>query len=217
MAGAGCLLLATALGARLADVRGDVAFDRLADRVVGLPSPVSGPVAAAMSGLADRRPAAMWFLVVAVTAVALHRRLLPGVAVLATGAVTQGMVLLGKRLVHRTLFSDGPSYPSGHMAGATALLVVAVLVVRHRGPWTAWVVGGLVSILPVMAALGAIWTQSHVWTDVIGGAMTGGGVALVLWSALVWREPDDRPALEDRDPSVLRPAAVGRPPWRPGG
>ncbi|MEO5679851.1 MAG: phosphatase PAP2 family protein [Acidimicrobiales bacterium] len=189
LAGLGCLVAAAALGAALHGTRGEVSFDRVAAHVIGPPSPVPGPVAVGLARLADRGPTALLLVVIAAAAAVLHRRVRPALATLAAGAVTQGLVLVGKRRVQRTLFGDGATFPSGHVAGATAVLVLAVLVAGHRGRRVAGVVGLCAGLLPVGAALGAIWTQSHVWSDVVGGALVGAGVPLVLWAIAVSVEP----------------------------
>lgn len=207
LAGAGCLVAVGALGAVLHQTSGEVGFDRFAARVVGpQSSPVSPPVAIALSRLVDREPAFVLFLLLAAAAAALQRRARPVLAVVATGAVTQGLVLLAKRLVDRTLFSEGPTYPSGHMAGAVALGVLAVLVVRRRGLFAAAAVAVVAGGLVVATALGAIWTQSHVWTDVVGGGLLGAGTALVLWSAVVPCSPCE---VQGRDVSLLPRVARG--------
>ena len=180
----------------------------MAARLVGPQSPlVRGTAAIALSRLVDREPAALFFLLLAASAAALHRQVRPVLAVVATGAATQALVLLGKRLVDRTLFSDGPTYPSGHMAGATAILVLGVLIVRPRGPMAVAALGAAGGILALATALGAIWTQSHVWTDVVGGALLGAGTSLVLWSAIVPAPTGEAPGRDGaRLPTVDRGA-----------
>lgn len=217
LAGGAGLLTAGALGVALHGTRGDVAFDRLSARVVGPPSPVPGRVAIALAHLGDREPIAVVLGLVAVVAVFRYRRLLPVLAVIGTGALTQALVLLGKRWVDRTLFSSGATYPSGHVAGATAVFLLAVLVTRHGSRRTLWLVSAVVAMLPLGAALGAIWTQSHVMTDVLGGSLVGAGAGLVAWSALGPSGPPRRSAglLAGRgqadpggDPSVLEAVRV---------
>lgn len=185
MTGAGCLLAAAALGAGLHGTGGATGLDLLAARVIGPPPPVPGSMAIAAARLADREPAFVYFLLVAAAGGLLHRHVRPIVAVLATAAAVQGLVLLGKHLVDRTLFSDGPSYPSGHMAGATAIWVLVVLLAAAQGRRAAGLVGLTIGLLPVATALGAIWTQSHVWTDVLGGGLIGTGTALLSWWVFV--------------------------------
>lgn len=211
--GTACLLGAAALGAALDGVRGEVALDRLSRRVVGPPSPVSGPTAIRLAQLSDRGPILVALLLVAGVAAVRYRSLRPVLTVAATAALAQGLVVLGKRLVDRTLFSSGTSYPSGHVAGATAVLVLAVLVAGHDGIRIRLLVGVLVAPLVLGTALGALWTQSHVLTDVLGGGLVGAGSALVAWSVLGPRPSLDRggtaprPAPGSRLPSVARQQA----------
>ncbi len=196
--GADCILAGSALGAALHHTRGEVAFDRVTAAVIGPPSPLPHALTLVMARLADRGPATILFLALALTAAVLHRRVRPVLAVLATGAVTPGLVLVGKRLADRTVFNGGLTYPSGHVAGSTALAVAAVLVLRGQSPCARRAVGAAAVLLPVVTALGAIWTQSHVWTDVVGGALAGAGASLLVWSALVpsqrWVTPVDLPS-----------------------
>lgn len=206
-----CLLGAAALGAALDGVRGEVGIDRLSSRVVGPPSPVSGSTAVGLAELSGRAPVALALVLVAAWAGTRYRSLLPVFAVAGTALLTQGLVLLGKRLVDRTLFSSGTTYPSGHVAGATALLVLALLVSAHDGLRTRLLVGVALAVVVVATALGALWTQSHVLTDVIGGALVGAAAALLAWSAVVPRTRRPRPQRPDSgdgaevqgDPSVL--------------
>ena len=204
-----CFLLAAGLGVALDGTRGEVPVDRLAGRVVGPPSPVPVPMAIWLAHLADRGPTAAALAAVALIAT-LRRRLWPALAVVVTGVTVHLLVGLGKGLVDRTLFGPGPSYPSGHVAGATAVLTVAMLVVGPADRRLRWVMGGVLALLPVGTALGAIWTQSHVMTDVVGGALVGAGGALFVWSILVPAPSPAQPGTEgDRDASIL--PVAGRP------
>lgn len=206
LAGGACLLVATGLGAALAGTRGSVALDRLASRLIGPPSPVSGTVALRLAQLGDRGPTVAALGVVAAAAILHQRRLRPALAVIITGAATQALVLLGKQLVDRTLFGSAPAYPSGHVAGSTAVLVLALLVAGQGDSRVRWgvIAGGV--LLPVGTALGNLWTQSHVMTDVAGGAFLGAGAALVIWSAFT---PSVPAASGPRGPGAVGHRDVG--------
>lgn len=193
-----CLLAAGTLGAVLDGALGPVGFDRFADRLVGppSPSPLSPLTVSRLAQLADRGPIALALLVVALVAVAVHRRPQPALAVALAGALTQALVILGKWLVDRRLLTSGasvppvfvpsgPTYPSGHVSGATVVLVLAVLAVAPAGRRAQVAVGGLVLVLPIGTSLGALWTNSHVMTDVIGGVLVGAGAALAVWATVV--------------------------------
>jgi len=142
-------------------------------------------IALAAARLADRGPVIVYLLMVAAAGGLLHRHIRPIVAAFASATAAQGLVLLGKHLVDRTAFTAGPSYPSGHMAGATAIWVLIVLVAAAQGRRAAGLVSLTIGLLPVATALGAIWTRSHVWTDVLGGGLIGTGTALLSWWAFV--------------------------------
>ena len=75
------------------------------------------------------------------------------------------------------------------MAGATAICVLVVLLAAVQGRRAAGLVGLTIGLLPVATALGAIWTQSHVWTDVFGGGLIGTGTALLSWWVFVATVP----------------------------
>jgi len=201
LAGGACLLVAAGLGAALDGTRGAVGVDRLASRLIGPPSPVSGPVALRLAQLGDRGPTVAALAVIAAAAILHHRRLRPALAVVVTGAATQALVLLGKQLVDRTLFGSAPAYPSGHVAGSTAVLVLAVLVAGHADSRVRWLVVAGSLLLPVGTSLGNLWTQSHVMTDVVGGAFLGAGAALVIWTAFM---PSASAPARPRGPDLLR-------------
>lgn len=88
----------------------------------------------------------------------------PGLTVLAT--------TLAKPLVGRTINGDNLSFPSGHTAYATAVGLVAALLIARR-------VGALVALtiaVPALCAAAMAWAQvslgAHYVTDTIGGYAT---------------------------------------------
>lgn len=201
-----CLLGAAGLGASLHGVRGEVDLDRLSSRILGPPSPVSGPTALRLAQLSGRGPIVVALLLLGGWAGVRYRSLRPVVAIGGAAALAQGSVILGKRLVDRTLFSSGTSYPSGHVAGATVVLVLALLVSASDGFRTRLLVGTGLGALLVGTALGALWTQSHVLTDVIGGGLVGTGASWLTWVVVVpdGLRPRRRTTARDKgDPSVL--------------
>lgn len=202
LVGVDCLVAAAGLGLALHGTAGEVALDRASNRVVGPPSPVSGPVAIRLAELGDRGVVALALAVVAVLAASRTRSLRPALAVAVAGASAQLLVLVGKRMVDRTLFTTGSSYPSGHVAGAVTVSVLALLAARAERRRIRVAVAALAGLLPLGTALGALWTQSHAMTDVLGGALVGAGVALVAWSALVPPAPTTGVGCPG-DPSVL--------------
>jgi undecaprenyl-diphosphatase len=80
----------------------------------------------------------------------------------------------------------GSSFPSGHAAyaGATCIALVLLFTVpgAHRRRW--WV-------LAALGIAGMAWSrtylQVHWLSDVVGGAMLGIGIALVVFAAMPWR------------------------------
>lgn len=99
--------------------------------------------------------------------------------------------------------SDFGSFPSGHTANAATIAVV-LWVIAPR----AWV-----------AILGVVWTvlmalsrtvlSVHWLTDTVGGALAGGGAALLVvavfsrWASIGWSDP--LPGKEERPVSQIRP------------
>jgi membrane-associated phospholipid phosphatase len=117
----------------------------------------------------------------AVACLAVRRGRLAVLAVVSQGVVGAVSILL-KPVFGRTIHDGFLSYPSGHAAGATALAIVAALLVV-----TLLRVGRVVALVFVLVAvttLGAtagaaqIWLYSHYATDTVGGSCLA--VALVI-------------------------------------
>jgi membrane-associated phospholipid phosphatase len=109
---------------------------------------------------------------------------LAGVAVLASGAITEYAL---KPLIGR-LSDGGSSFPSGHATSAFAL--AAICAVLLAGPSRPRLPAALRLLLALAAAITAGGTSvamvalgSHYFTDIIGGAAVG--TATVLLTALV--------------------------------
>lgn len=83
--------------------------------------------------------------------------------------------------------SADPSFPSDHATGAFGLAAPFVLA-RHRlGPW---MLG-----LAVLIAVSRVAAGTHYPTDVVAGALLGGGAGWLAWSRRRWVEPLMAPSL----------------------
>ncbi|WP_367045139.1 phosphatase PAP2 family protein [Streptomyces sp. Je 1-332] len=86
------------------------------------------------------------------------------------------------------LSADGPaadsgySFPSGHMASAT-LLVLVLLVVLRTGTRMWWSCLGLGSVLVAAVGVSRVLADAHHATDVAGGVLLG----FVVGCAVAWR------------------------------
>ena len=135
-------------------------------------------------------PAVVVAVAVVLTALAARRwrtwaaAAVPLASVVIVGALDQVL----KQLVHRTTPDGALDYPSGHAAGASAigLLLVLVLPAAVRIPA---VVVALVLTGTVVG--GAMATQAHYATALVGGVALGTGVVAAL-SPLLSRSPASR-------------------------
>lgn len=95
----------------------------------------------------------------------------------------------------------GKAFPSSHAANNFALAVVIALFFR---PW-----GWLYFLPATLIALSRVYTGSHYPSDVLVGALTGAGVALLVVAAAeaLWRRfaPRIVPGLAARHPGLIPP------------
>ena len=70
------------------------------------------------------------------------------------------------------------SFPSGHVAFATALVTVLILLFRH---WLWWVLG---AVWVVWMAWSRTYLAAHWLTDVIGGLFLGVAVGILVWAVV---------------------------------
>ncbi len=178
-------LVVAALGVRYAGEDEPSWLDRWAlivvhDRVAGAPSPARWFI-----DLADPLPLAVIATVLAVLCIVAGKRRLAALALVGPTATGLATVVL-KPLIDRT--KDGDlAYPSGHTGAATAVALVAgVLLVAVLQP-RRWAAAALVT--EVTVAVGAVmsWamtlTDYHYLTDTVGGFCTA--VSVVLGLALL--------------------------------
>jgi undecaprenyl-diphosphatase len=101
------------------------------------------------------------------------RRPLAAVVVLGPGLTGLAETVL-KPLVGRTIADGSLAFPSGHTAGATALGLVAAIVVAAvvRERRAAWLCGlaAVTVVVAGMVALGLVGEHAHYPTDTIGGS-----------------------------------------------
>lgn len=70
---------------------------------------------------------------------------------------------------------DPGSFPSGHVANAATMAVALALILGRAWVWyagAAWV---------IMMALSRTYLGAHWISDTVGGALLGGGVAVLIW------------------------------------
>ncbi len=80
-----------------------------------------------------------------------------------------------------------PAFPSGHTADSTAVLVTAAYVLTQQGVLPAGVAVPLASLIALTTGMSRVALGWHWATDVVGGWLTGVGVAAVciaLYGAL---------------------------------
>jgi membrane-associated phospholipid phosphatase len=166
------------LGLKLHNVRGPVAVNERADRLVfGHLFGVSVvPDWAARSYRELGQPVPFAILTAAIVAVLVWRRDLADAAVAALGAPIAVLLAdaVAKPVFDRTSGSSVSQFPSGHTTAMTAVGVLLVLVAYRR-----WGRRGVVISLPVAAwvsgsmIVSVIRLQQHVLTDAIGGVLLG--------------------------------------------
>jgi membrane-associated phospholipid phosphatase len=77
---------------------------------------------------------------------------------------------------HREIAAALSSYPSGHSAVATALVIVLALLTRHR-----WLT--LIGVIYVIAmGFSRLYLNAHWFTDTLGGTALGMGIGLAMWA-----------------------------------
>lgn len=119
------------------------------------------------------------------------------VAVVAIGA-TMATVIARVRPPDSLAESTATSFPSGHTAVATTVVVVLGLVLRRRSVWT---LGALWILLMMWSRT---YLQAHWLSDVVAGMLEGIAVATLVWCAV--------DALRDRRAAHSAAATAATPP-----
>jgi membrane-associated phospholipid phosphatase len=195
------LLVMAVLGVVVAGHQGDMALDAPGSPMIALFARHrnSAVVLAEMGG-----PESIGLLVVAlaVALLARGRRRAAALVVLAPAAAGALTEFVLKPLVHRTL-DDTLAFPSGHATGTWALAAAMVVLMAGSGlVRRVWLVDSAVVVaIATVNSVALVGAQYHVFTDVVGGAGVGTGVACLLAAAL------SRPPATVDSPPAPCPAA----------
>ncbi len=137
-----------------------------------IPGHTGGPVVAAITA------------VVIVTTLLILRWWWAAITVAATAIVCIAIAAPLARVVARLRPEESlaeivpTSFPSGHVAFATALVTVLILLFRH---WLWWVLG---AVWVVWMAWSRTYLAAHWLTDVIGGLFLGVAVGILVWAVV---------------------------------
>jgi hypothetical protein len=125
------------------------------------------------------------------TARALHRRGQRGGPAIVTSAWLGWLVHRAAKLVfererprRRGAMRRDDSYPSGHTTGATALMLTTAYVLRRRDLISLPRATAIATIAPITMGAYRVISDEHWATDVVGGWLLGGAVALACNAAL---------------------------------
>ncbi len=179
------LLVMAVLGMVVAGHQGDVALDAPGSPMIALFAGhrSSAVVLAELGG-----PETIGLLVVAlaVALLARGRRSAAALVVLAPAAAGALTELVLKPIVDRTL-DDTLAFPSGHATGTWALTAAVVVLMADSGMVRrVWLVDSAVVVaIATVNSVALVGAQFHVFTDVVGGAGVGIGVACLLAAALI--------------------------------
>src|SRR5690606_9402592 len=146
---------------------------------------------------------AIWLVPIAVAVgLLLLRRPWGAMLFVVVSAVSAGIVQLLKVLYGRErpedilLDLDSGSYPSGHVANAATIAVLATVLVAR---WWVAVAG---AVYVILMALSRTYLGAHWVTDTVGGALLGASIALLGWVVLAPRLRKERETPRPREGSA---------------
>ena len=90
---------------------------------------------------------------------------------------------------------DSPSFPSGHTANASTVVVLLALLLRRS--WIAVAGAAYVALM----ALSRTYLGAHWVTDTIGGILVGAAMAVLTWVLFAVKVRDERPVRGPHGPS----------------
>ena len=182
-AGAGVLLLALATRTRRLQALDD-ALERGAERARQRARVLRAARLGTLPGEPYMHPtigAACAAIVIAAT----RRQILPVLATLAAASIGAILAHHAVKLVYRRPRPAGalargktePAFPSGHTTDATAVLVTGAYLLARQGLAVPSVVATLAIVLALSTGVSRVLLGWHWATDVLGGWITGVGVA----------------------------------------
>lgn len=115
-----------------------------------------------------------------------------------SAGIVQGLKVLYGRLRPEDILLelDSGSYPSGHVANAATVAVLATVLVAR---WWIAVAG---AVYVVLMALSRTYLGAHWVTDTVGGALLGASVARFGWAVLAPRLRKERESPRPREGSA---------------
>ena len=183
--GIAAVVTAALLGFVIMGRQGGLPFEvdeEWAEDVLALRGPVGDVFAYFMNALGGGIIAVFVIPVGAAIVLLLLRRPWAALYFVLASALSAGVVQILKSLFGRArpedmiVVSDYGSFPSGHVANAATIAVAVGVIVPRL--WV-WVLGAVYTIL---MAISRTYLGAHWFSDTVGGALVGAGVALVLWA-----------------------------------